>query len=244
MAVEGSLVLPLFLFFMMTLLMSLEIVRFQSNMQEALHQTGNNLAFREYRGKAPAKQEEDTEGQIREYLDDQLFPYLCIADGAEGVRLKTEKETNGRFQIYAEYEIKPFTALLPIGEITIKDSFWSHQWIGYRGDGFWGKTGKEEIYVYITETGSKYHLDADCTHLRIPISMVSSDELKTNRNQSGEAYAPCQRCRPQSSRTVYLTSEGTSFHARSDCPSLRRTVHRIPLSEAGKYGCCSKCAKG
>ena len=45
MALEGSLVLPIFLFFMMTVFLGLEAVRFQSNVLEALHQAGNAAAF-------------------------------------------------------------------------------------------------------------------------------------------------------------------------------------------------------
>ena len=41
MALEGSLVLPIFLFYMMTILLGLEVVRFQSQVQEALYLAGN-----------------------------------------------------------------------------------------------------------------------------------------------------------------------------------------------------------
>lgn len=51
MALEGSMVFPVFLFFIMTILLSLEAVRFQSQVQEALHQTGNKNAFLEYQVK-------------------------------------------------------------------------------------------------------------------------------------------------------------------------------------------------
>ena len=72
MAFEGSLVLPIFLFFMMTVLLGLESVRFQSNVQEALHQAGNRAAFEGYLTKYAKGEGTEAKGQIREYLDSQL----------------------------------------------------------------------------------------------------------------------------------------------------------------------------
>ena len=88
MALEGSLALPLFLFFMMTVLLGLEAVRFQSNVLEALHQSGNKAAFEGYLTKYAGKERAGAKGQIREYLDGQAYPYLCVAGGAEGVQVE------------------------------------------------------------------------------------------------------------------------------------------------------------
>ena len=72
MALEGSLALPIFLFFMMTVLLGLEAVRFQSNVQEALHQAGNRRACSEYQVRYLDGERADAFGQIKEYLGSQL----------------------------------------------------------------------------------------------------------------------------------------------------------------------------
>ena len=71
MSVEGSMVLPLFLFFIMTTLLTIETVRFQSQVQAALHQAGNYAAF-------TRKTEGDCTLQIKEYLREQTAPFLPV----------------------------------------------------------------------------------------------------------------------------------------------------------------------
>lgn len=88
MAVEGSLVLPIFLFFMITILLSIEAVRFQSDAQEAMHQSGNQYAFTSYLEKYANQPSADIESQVKGYLDDQLYPYLCVSGGRNGVKIQ------------------------------------------------------------------------------------------------------------------------------------------------------------
>lgn len=242
MALEGSLVLPVFLFFIMTVLLSLEAVRFQSNIQEALHQAGNRKAFSEYQVRYLEGESSNIYGQVNEYLGNQLFPYLCVAGGEGGVALEDmSSEENGRIEISAEYGIKPFIGWLPIGRVRIKDRFISHAWIGYsKAENQDSK--EEDTYVYVTRTGSKYHLSHNCTYLRVQLQAVSYERVFSLRNGSGEKYHACQRCRPVKGGMVYITEGGNSYHGRSDCSALKRTVYMIPLSEADGYGACSKCA--
>ena len=88
MAIEGSLVLPLFLFFIMTILFSLEMVRFQSNIQEALHQAGNENAFTGYLKKYEGEEENSSVSRIREYMNEQIYPYLCVCGGKDGIKVE------------------------------------------------------------------------------------------------------------------------------------------------------------
>lgn len=243
MALEGSLVLPVFLFFMMTVLLSLEAVRFQSQVQEALYQTGNRSAALEHQVKYSGGMREDVESQIREYLGSQLYPYLCVKGGENGVLLENlSTPANGEIAYQVSYKLKPFIDWIPIGEITINDRFFSHAWTGYSGIETWDDGSQKEVYVYITDTGSKYHLSDGCTYLRIQVHAVNYEQLAMLRNEAGGKYYACLRCKPYRGGTVYITSDGSSFHGRSDCSSLKRTVYRIPISEAAGYSPCSKCA--
>lgn len=242
MALEGSLVLPVFLFFMMTVLLSLEVVRFQSQVQEALQQTGNRIAFLEYQVNYSEGTRESAIGQIRKYLRNQTAPYLCVQGGEKGVILEDlSKPENGEIEYKVNYNLKPFITWIPIGNITINDRFFSHGWTGYTNLNVGEKEDSQEKYVYITRTGSKYHLSCDCTYLRIQIQAADYNQISTMRNSEGGKYYACSRCRPLNGGIVYITSDGGSFHGHADCSSLKRTVYMVPLSELSEYGLCSKC---
>lgn len=243
MALEGSMALPLFLFFMATILLSIEAVRFQSNVQEALHQAGNKSAAMGFLAVYGDGQKNNAKEQIREYLGNQIYPFLCVAGGDEGIYVEdlSRIEEKGQIEITVEYSLRPFVRFFPIGEVRIQDRFLGHAWTGYCE--IMEDTGHvQEVYVYITKTGTKYHMQQNCTYLRVQTQAVNYDEIAFLRNQSGGKYYACQRCRPVKGGLVYITSDGNSYHGKSDCSALKRTVYMIPLSEAEGYGPCSKCS--
>lgn len=243
MALEGSLSLPVFLFFMMTVLLSLEAIRFQSDMMEALYQVGNQYAFAGYQIKYENETAPKADKEIKAYLDSQLYPYLCVAEGKEGISLQDLSDIyeSGRIELTAEYRLKPFISWLPIGEIQVEERFISHGWTGFTG--IETKDNREqEIYVYITKTGSKYHLSCHCTYLNVQIQAANYEEVAFLRNLSGEKYHACLKCGSGISGIVYITAGGNSYHSQSDCSSLKRTVYMIPLSEADGYEACNKCS--
>lgn len=106
-----------------------------------------------------------------------------------------------------------------------------------------GESGDE--LVYVAENGTVYHLDRECTYLRVRIRTVTVRRLETTRNQSGGIYYPCESCCascPQSADTaVYIASYGVRYHIQSGCPKLKRTVRTVHLSEVGNLPVCSKC---
>ena len=246
MALEGCLVLPLFFLFTVTLLYSLEMVRFQSDAYEAMHQVGSKMCFlayeRVYEQGTAGLFTDSQEEEIKQYLGEQLLPYLCVEEGSDGVIVNTSWDNcgDGNLEIQTSYAMKPFVRWLPIGNIEITDAFFGHGFVGYREGGEEG--GKNsDIYVYITPSGSKYHLSQECTYLKINIRAEEAEEISGLRNGSGEKYYPCETCRPGKHGLVYLTEWGNKYHGETDCPSLKRTVYLVPLSEVGGRSACSKC---
>ncbi len=244
MTLEGCLVLPLFLFFMMSIILSIEVVRFQSDMQEALHKIGNENAFLGYQVKYQNMSTQDTCSGITSYLGKQLYPYLCVSDGEAGLVIQdlSTVEQDGTIYLKAKYQIKSFISWLSIGDVYFEDTFYSHAWTGFSPNQLDTKLKDDEIFVYITKTGSKYHLSYDCTYLRIPIQSINASQLSTIRGASGQKYYACERCHPAKEGMVYITTDGNRYHGQADCSSLIRTVFVIPLSKATGYGPCSKCA--
>lgn len=240
MALEGSMALPLFLLFLLTVLLSIEAVRFQSDVQEALHQAGNKSAAAGFCVRYGEGEENHAKEQIREYLGNQIYPYLCV-DGGIHIQDLSQTKGNGQIEITVDYKLRPFVRFLPIGEIKVQDRFFGHAWIGYC-ESSGNDDHSQETYVYITKTGTKYHMQHDCTYLRIQTRAVNYSQIASLRNQSGGKYYACQRCRPVKEGLVYITSDGNSYHGTPGCSALKRTVYMIPLGEAQGYGACSKCA--
>lgn len=247
MALEGCLVLPIFIFFMITLLYSLEIVRFQSDVYEGMHIAGSRECFYGYQSEYGINKEVIGSGEnaaadhVNQYLERQKLPYLCVKEGKRGVYIKVYADNLGNIEIHAEYKIKPFIRWLPIGNLSVSDHFYGHKFVGYMGSNTDEKKEKEE-YVYITDTGTKYHVSWECTYLKVQIQSLEGENIKDIRNHSGEKYYPCERCNPGEKGIVYLTEWGNRYHGESDCSALKRTVYLIPLSEVGSRTACSKCS--
>ena len=119
--------------------------------------------------------------------------------------------------------------------------------LSYEEEG--GDGGKEEesgAYVYVTESGTVYHVLANCSYIRLSVEKVKSGGIADRRNQYGGKYYPCDGCLKKNAapETVWVTKSGTHYHASRDCGKIKRTVKKIPLSEASMYRPCSRCAKG
>lgn len=118
-------------------------------------------------------------------------------------------------------------------------------WTG-RSTGQNGKSGEEtnetggEI-VYVTETGSVYHEDSECTYLKLSIKEVDRDILGDLRNNGGGKYYACERCGGDGGSSVYITNEGDRYHSSLTCSGLKRTVHEVTREEVGHMKACSKC---
>lgn len=249
MTVEASMVLPIFLFFMMTLLMAIEMVRLQSNLfaglgsSEAIHMEEQ---IQRVLQDQPLLDHFDAD-IVEEYLNGQENGRLCLL-GSISVGNRSDMQGNGRIEVEVQYQIKPFIYWLPIdnrdgGGLRFQDQLFVHDFNGYRGP-IEGDQREEEEIVYITENGARYHTDTGCVSLRISIRTVHSRELSAIRNQSGGRYYPCERCRPSKSGVFFITRDGDRYHRSADCSSLKRTVQAVPLEEAIQMGrsACSKCS--
>lgn len=241
MTLEGCLVVPLFLFFMMTILMSLEMVRLQSNVFEALHQAGTKACMEAYAEEYGKKvYTNDPIWEAENYLSQQIDPYLCVLGGKDGIHISKEIDEGENLILYAIYTFKPFVNTLPIGRIQIKDQFYGHRFIGYQSMDIHQEECPEK-YVYITKTGNKYHQRDDCSYLRVAIATTSLKSILELRNPSGERYTACELCKPSKESILFYTTWGNRYHSDSNCIALKRTVYIVPLSEVGARSACSKC---
>ena len=122
------------------------------------------------------------------------------------------------------------------GELKVK------AWNGYHG---FGGENPQDIYVYVTENGVVYHRDPGCTHLLLSVRQVAYADLGSCRNQDGKRYHVCEKCGGQIPETgvVYIAKDGDKWHADPDCSGLKRTVEKVPVSQTGGRGPCSRCSQ-
>jgi hypothetical protein len=102
----------------------------------------------------------------------------------------------------------------------------------------------EEEYVYVTTTGSVYHEDPDCSHLKLSVRAVTASSLEARRNNGGAKYYACEKCGDShATGIVYITTQGNRYHSDSNCSGLKRTVRQMTKEEAGNLKACSRCGQ-
>jgi len=99
-----------------------------------------------------------------------------------------------------------------------------------------------DTYVYITENGTVFHTNIDCTYLSHQIKSASISDILQLRNEAGAKYYKCSRCEGESS-TVYYTPYGRSYHTSAACDALSHNITKIKREIAERtMRCCIKCA--
>ncbi len=117
-------------------------------------------------------------------------------------------------------------------------------WTGRKGsDGTTGASSDEKKgqMVYVTDHGSVYHTDLNCSHIKLSIRLVEKDSVSTLRNVNGEKYHSCEKCGKNAGGQVYITEEGNRYHSSLECSGLKRSVHEVSIDDVGNLRACSRC---
>lgn len=271
MTVEASIVLPLFLFFFMNLASSIEMIRLHGNLQLALWKTGSELAVYGYAldsGASPGEvhtggeQSEGEQGeswwrrlsgavfssvfvkaQLVNLLGEDYLDASPLRSGTDSLMLWESDVfgTEDTIDLVVTYSVAPWTKTVGFLSFRMANRYYGHIWNGYAVS---GQAQVGEI-VYVTEYGQVYHLNRDCTHLRLSVREIRSEELNAARNNYGKRYSACERCVSGSGvEILYITGEGDKYHYYRDCPGLKRTVSPMLKSDAVKrYRPCSRCGQ-
>lgn len=148
-------------------------------------------------------------------------------------------EKDGNIDLIAEYTVEFPGAFFGIGKMNFVQQVRMHGWVGYSENP--GQEENEEFFVYVTEEGVVYHCDSNCSYLNPSVRMVPGEVIQNLRSSDGSKYYPCEVCGADASEACYITDYGYRYHSRRDCSGIKRTVQRIPISEAGSLRPCSKC---
>ncbi len=99
----------------------------------------------------------------------------------------------------------------------------------------------EEEYVYITEKGTVYHVQRNCSSIKRSIRYCLKEELSEKRNQDGAIYYACEVCGKQKSDGYYITDYGERYHTTLQCPNTQRKVYLIRRHLVGERTLCRTC---
>lgn len=266
MTVEAALVLPLFIFFFCNILGMLDIIRLQCAVFAAVRETGTKLCEYSYFLETAKGSAEDagidTSGipggisslilsetyvrsDVESYLGEEYMAQSPLLGDSISFLQSSILNGNDLIQIVADYRVEPFVPIIAPESFGLQTRFVGHAWTGYELSGSSSKEDEEETddtIVYITPSGTVYHMSADCTYLRPHVKQTSAADIGNQRSSNGSCYYPCESCHPGRLGTVYYTTDGNRYHSSASCSKIKRTIITTHLSEvAGSRRACSKC---
>lgn len=248
MTVEAAVVLPLFLFFVLNLSCSIELIRLHGNLQLALWETGSQMAVYGH------ALEDSTVASMFSYfyVQNQMIKYVGkdylnsspLTEGAKGL-IPWESEiftSRDEMDLIITYQVSPWSDLVGFTSFRMANRYYGHIWNGYDISNPEEESRLLADVVYMAENGQVYHEDRNCTHLKLSIQETTWEEAKQKRNQWGKSYTPCEKCCPEEGTVLlYITDEGERYHSDRNCSGLKRTVFSVPRDRVSGYRVCSRC---
>lgn len=247
--VEAACVLPLFLYSMIAALYFLVAIQAELCVATELGEAGCELAVRAYSMEEGAGLEAVKEGlsvayvkgRIAEKLRQEKEGLSVIKGGAGGVSLfGSSFPENEMIQLKASYRVRIPMPIPGLGEFSVLQKGSVRAWTGRTGTKE-AAAQEEETQVYITASGSVYHLDEACTHIRLSVKRVGKERLSVLRNRDGGKYYPCESCADTTGNLVFITEAGDRYHSTLTCRGLKRAVTKVPLSQLKGWRVCTRC---
>lgn len=220
--VEAALTVPIFLFAILNILCFAEILQTQMCVQAKLHQKAKAMAVEGYAG----------------------YPVTSfLTHGSKEMNYSFSRiMQEDRIELVAVCRIAPSFSMIAFPRTFTVVQAKARAFTGYDNTKADGRTEENGTYVFVTESGTAYHMDRDCTHLKLSIRLAEKEELGSLRNTDGCIYKPCQACgRKASGGIVIITNLGDRYHTTVTCSGLKRIIRTIPLREAGAYHPCLRC---
>lgn len=193
--------------------------------------------------------EETIKNLMRSHGKNNLAVNHCIVGGFEGISFygTTLFDEEECIQIVMQYQIKLpiWKEVLPTFSVVQRVRvrvFNGHAVARRIADE--NKPVEKVQYVYVTEHGTVYHTNSNCSHIKIDICEIKGVEVRTLLNSQRQEYNPCKICMKNSTylpEKVYVTMHGESFHCTKNCSGIKRSVRKIPRSEVGNRKECSRC---
>lgn len=183
------------------------------------------------------------------YINTDRINNSCIKNGFEGISFENSSIFNDQdeIDIVVKYKVKIPVKVFVIGEMTMVQRVKLRSWTGFEVAAAYSTSENDAegdgTTVYITETGSVYHKNRNCSHIKLSVTSVQGIPSEL-RNDSGSKYKMCEACCTGNEgelATYYITSDGTRYHSKRDCSKIKRTVKEISLSEVVDRQPCKRC---
>jgi len=250
--VETAMVLPVFMFALVSLMSVAEIIRSSDIVSSRLHQNAREMAVSAYvadktgvfEGSAipgmiggigisqsvvnsdverVRREEMSREGSISYLSSKYLEKDIIDLVAAQEYTLPYDFMGIGKFRIVDRARVHAFTGFDPV---TLPDAL----------------EKSDEEMVYITSTGTVYHRNRNCPHLNVSVRKVMAAQVADQRNASGGKFYECEYCASKGDKRVYyITDHGDRYHTVATCQGLKRDVMAIPISKAGDRPPCKSC---
>ena len=242
--VEAAIVIPLLTSFFVAILFFFRVLEVQMQVQTGLETTGRKLAV--YAGILPEGDgAENVAGiaaakvQLQKELSEKENLEEWIEGGRSGISLLQSEVDDEYIELVVTYRMKIPLNLLELLSVSSMQKVKVRKWTGWKP----GEEGETNPWVYVTETGTVYHVTKSCTHLDLSVQAVSYAELEIKRSYSGAIYYSCPLCAAEGETPgmVYITNYGNRYHTNLVCSGIKRTIYTIRLSDAGDKKACSKC---
>lgn len=168
-------------------------------------------------------------GRIKE-LD---FTGTNVTSDGENINLQVRYSFNLPFAVFRLRSIHGFSRSFRRG------------WIGRDGGARFREKTEKERKVYVGNRMSCYHSFSNCHYISNQIEELSYHEVLSYKNNSGMHYKPCKVCGKDlsQSKAVYIMPNGTHYHGRRDCSSIRYYVRTVRLEDVKELGECQYCKR-
>lgn len=224
MTLEAAVILPLYVFFFISLFSVFYMLHFGQNMTYSLtraaKQTAVYVCAEDMIEKSAEQinQAADEEGgeQKSEAIDGINIAQTVLAEGYAMQKLSeylpddyrqssglkgnislirsNVSGVNEIIDLRASYTMQPKFNFFALPDVKFASRARTKAWTGW-DDGRGKRVDKEdERMVYVAENGEVYHMSKSCTHLDLTIYPVEGASLESERNASGAKYKPCEKC--------------------------------------------------
>lgn len=152
-----------------------------------------------------------------------------VTGGAKGVLLtRALLDDEGYLRGNIRYSISLKVPFFMLSSICIREQISQKAYTGFT------TSSEDDIYVYVTDFQSVYHLSRNCSHLKLSIYELEQGEKCT--------LPPCSYC-GSSGDALYITKEGDCYHTTLACQGLKRTIRRVKKSTVAGLPACEKCGR-